>query len=519
MGDSLRVVSTSTSLVVRNELIAPALLALLLLFGLPLPSAHAGILDVREILINVIDQRTAGVTDEWSFGIEIDAGDVSSISVLTPPSVLFPGGETLDETDFEQDGDYWCLEAAFVSLAALQARFTTGDYAFTINGSQVSLGFNPPVPDGLISVSFPANGAMLPNGQPTFTSTSTCTNCNLVEALVEDGFGQIEIETNAISPMPLPSSFPFAGFGPNLGAGGPISSLPLATGLDFCVLESAIVISEETIGAGDSFDYVQERGADDRVSFTVTTPALGSDVDEVILEYAEFDDEWFFGATVEGTGITTAMVIPPNQAPVALPLVDPEEFEFREGPFVDEAAVRAAFPPTSGAGRYVVVIDGGERFYSAQYALGSPNGGIVLQSPMDGATVSSMPSFTISNACTNCESQFLAVESFANTDVDIDVLSDLMPFPTTIDFADFGPNQGDLGPISELPMGTYDVELDTAIEDFISATFVPADDFDYKPGVFREDNITITVPEPGASIAGLLACLTMAGLRRARRPS
>jgi hypothetical protein len=272
------------------------------------------------------------------------------------------------------------------------------------------------------------------------------------------------------------------------------------------------------LGASDSFPYIQERGNDDLVNFTVTTPQLASDVTEASVEYLEFNSEWFFASFVEGSGITSGMLIPPNEAPIPLTMSPDDEFEFEDGPFISEAAVRAVHPPTSGAGKYVFVVDGGERFYSADFNPGSPDGNITLVSPMDSATVSSTPSFTISNLCTNCTSQFISVESLANDGVDIRVLSLMSPFPPLINFGDFGPNSGSLGnPLTELPAGDYDVELDTTVETVIAASFTPADPFNYFAATFREDAATITVPEPGVLLAQLFAGLTLLGLRRARR--
>ena len=166
------------------------------------------------------------------------------------------------------------------------------------------------------------------------------------------------------------------------------------------------------------------------------------------------------------------------------------------------------------------MIDGGERFYSAVFAPGSPDGGITIVSPLDGANgVSSTPRIVVVNSCTNCDGLFLDILSSASFEVDASVDFFSMPFPTTIDFSDLDPNEGTLGPIAELPPGEYDVEVDTFVEDFTLASFVPTDDFEYFAGVFREDNVSFTVPEPGAPTAQLLASLTLLGLLRARRGS
>lgn len=158
-------------------------------------------------------------------------------------------------------------------------------------------------------------------------------------------------------------------------------------------------------------------------------------------------------------------------------------------------------------------------FYSAEFNPGSPDGGITLVSPIDSATVTSTPIFTISNACTNCTSQFIALKSLADMSVEIDAFSDMLPYPSMIDFGDFGPNTGTLGAITELPPGDYDIELDTTVETVTQASFTPADNFTYFAATFREDPATIAVPEPEILVAQGCAGLTLLGLARSRHRS
>ena len=69
-----------------------------------------------------------------------------------------------------------------------------------------------------------------------------------------------------------------------------------------------------------------------------------------------------------------------------------------------------------------------------------------------------------------------------------------------------------------LPDGMYRFEIDTTVEDAaIGESTIPGDSFNYFAGTFRVDNVSVTVPAPGALGAQAIALSSLVALAR-RRP-
>lgn len=479
--------------------------------------AQAGeTVNVSRIIIDVIHQRTAGATNDFAFEVVVEGSGLTSGSVQTPAAPGFPSGESLLLVD--DDGDLIFEAFGFANLSALQQRFANGTYMVTVNGNTVALVYNQAFPNGTITATLPANNAMIPNGQPTFTYTDTCTNCNAQEARIEDDNDQIDLVLQSISPDPLRSSIQFADFPANLGDAGAISALPQGTGLAFCVV-TLVLIQTPSVLAGDDFDYWAVTGVDDLINFTVVAPGpITSDVIEIFLEYfGELGGSFSFEGGVEGDGLVSGTFVPPNQAPVTLSVFD-GELDFGMDGFADEAAVRAAFPPTDGTSKYVFSIDGGQKFYSADFALGSPNGDVQVTSPSNGETVSSTPTIVLSNDCTNCDFQFVEVEDEATFGGDVGLNADSTgPFPTVLQLpADFDNDDGGKGEITELPNGDYFLFAGTGVGGVTMASTTPMDDFELFVGSSLEDTLSFTVPEPSGTLLGLAALAALAVVARGR---
>jgi hypothetical protein len=500
-------------------------LALLVLALVALPGlGHAGLaIDVTRITIDVIHQRTAGVTNDYAFEIVVEgSGLISAIaSVQTPEAPDFPSGELLNIVPDEDNTGELIFEAAgFASLDALQRRFANGTYTVTINGSAVGLVYNQAFPDGTVTATLPANSAMIPNGQPTFTYTDTCTNCNAQEVRIEDDNDQIDLVLQSINPTPLRSSIEFSEFPANIGEGGAISELPQATALNFCVVTLVLTQTPLILGGVDAFDYRAVTGVDDLIQFTVVAPGpVVSDVIEVFIEYLGTQGGTFnFESGIEGGGLVSGTMVAPNQAPVALNAFD-GELGFQMDGFADEAALGAAFPPTDGTSKYVFSIDGGQKFFSADFMPDSPDGAVHVTSPTDGETVSSTPTIVLSNDCMNCGFQFVEVEdqfNFGGT-VGLNADSITRPFATMLQVPDDFNNDDGLGEITELPNGGYFLFAGTGVGGGSPASTTPTDVFELFAAFSVEEVLTFTVPEPSSAVLGLAACAALAVLARRRQ--
>jgi hypothetical protein len=171
--------------------------------ALALPAAA-----IDEPFVSIVAVQTAA---GWFFETDVD-GPPGTIpdATLTPP-VGSPlalicessiGEDQCYRTDPPEDG------AGFGSLAALLATYPVGSYLLSLDGGALTaqLTFEPVEPDGNISVTSPANGAVGVSATPTVAFTHDCDTCSFLFFEI-DGFGATEgisLETTRIGPPPFP---------------------------------------------------------------------------------------------------------------------------------------------------------------------------------------------------------------------------------------------------------------------------------------------------------------------------
>lgn len=156
----------------------------------------------------------------WFFEVDLDgpAGTIPS-ATLTPPTGP-PAAALACRSDGEED---FCSlrdpsegSAGYASLAALLASHPSGSYFLDIGSGArtVQLGFAPVEPDGNVTVTSPANGAVSVDSTPTILYTHDCDTCGFLFFEIE-GFGAtapISLETTRVGSPPFPDtgSVPYA---------------------------------------------------------------------------------------------------------------------------------------------------------------------------------------------------------------------------------------------------------------------------------------------------------------------
>jgi hypothetical protein len=229
-------------------------------------------------LVTILAVRDAG---GWRIDGEVEGTGVTS-AVFTPP-----GGAALT-LPCETDPDVVLCERVepappapgFESLAALLAAYPAGTWSLSVNDGErtATLPFDPQQPDGVVTVTDPANGATNVTSTPNVTYQNGCTKCGFLLFMIEDAATlgiETEIETVIIGSPPLPSGqLDFADFFE--GASTPLAdgSYQLVAGAGVGGLE----VRNFDQGSGAAFEFQYGAGANLETAtfFSVPEPAGGA---------------------------------------------------------------------------------------------------------------------------------------------------------------------------------------------------------------------------------------------------
>jgi hypothetical protein len=210
----------------------------------------------------------------WHIDAEVEGTGLASAS-FTPP-----GRPSLD-LPCENDPDVRLCEreapappaAGYASLADLLTAYPAGSWQLAVNGGALTaaLPFDPAEPNGVVTVTDPADGAVFVSAEPDVSYANACTTCPFLEFRIEDAQTQglaVEIETLVTGVPPLPSGqVAFADFFDATPA-------PLAPGAYDIVAGAALgslMIASFDQGGG-AFEFQYGRGAEFQTVTTFSVP-------------------------------------------------------------------------------------------------------------------------------------------------------------------------------------------------------------------------------------------------------
>jgi len=243
--------------------IAPLLACLAALAAAPARAAVT--LDIASVFAREDDSG-------WHLEVELEGSSDVLVATLTPPGgaafALSCGGSGEGtQCEFES------AEAA--SLAALLVEYPSGEYQLSLNDGERTAGllFDPVSPNGLVTVTSPADGAADVDDRPGISWAHDCTNCvalafDLVDIAAPLDVGLERFVTPPVSPGTISYSQLESYRGPKP------STLP--DGLYGLTASTAVgdITTEHLVPGNDGFEYTQGVLRDVRTSFTV--PEAGS---------------------------------------------------------------------------------------------------------------------------------------------------------------------------------------------------------------------------------------------------
>jgi hypothetical protein len=210
----------------------------------------------------------------WHIDAEVEGTGLASAS-FTPP-----GRPPLDLPCETDPGVRLCEReepappaAGYASLADLLTAYPAGSWQLAVNGGALTaaLPFDPAEPNGVVTVTDPADGARFVGATPGVSYANACTTCPFLEFRIEDAPTQglaVEIETLVTGAPPLQSGqVAFADF-------FDATPVPLAPGAYRVVAGAALgslTIASFDQGGG-AFDFQYGRGAEFQTVTTFTVP-------------------------------------------------------------------------------------------------------------------------------------------------------------------------------------------------------------------------------------------------------
>jgi len=224
--------------------------------------------------VSVVAVRDA---NGWRIDGEVEGSGVTS-AVLTPP------GRAAFELPCESGpGVVLCerVEPAppapgFASLAALLAEYPAGSWSLSVNDGVLTatLPFDPQQPDGVVTVTNPADGALNVPSTPGVAYDNACTDCGFLLFMIEDAatLGLVtEIEGMVIGQPPLPSGqLDFADF-------FDAAPTPLANGTYRLIAGAALGALEVlSFDQGGGFQYGSGANLETATFFSVPEPGGGA---------------------------------------------------------------------------------------------------------------------------------------------------------------------------------------------------------------------------------------------------
>jgi hypothetical protein len=226
-------------------------------------------------IVTILAVRDAG---GWRLDAEVEGTGITSAS-FTPP-----GRPALDVPCESDPGLVLCERvepappsAGFATLAALLTQFPAGSWPLSVNGGAltVTLPFAPVEPDGVVTVTDPADSATNVSTTPDVSYQNTCASCTFLEFRIEDaatGGEVFEISTILFGPAPLPSSgqLYFEDFGE-----GPPTPLPIG---EYGLIAAAGIGALETrsFDQGGDFEYGAGASLQTYSLFSVPEPDAGA---------------------------------------------------------------------------------------------------------------------------------------------------------------------------------------------------------------------------------------------------
>ncbi|MCX5738538.1 MAG: hypothetical protein NTZ61_08605 [Proteobacteria bacterium] len=213
----------------------------------------------------------------WRIDSEVEGTGVTA-AAFTPP-----GGTAFTVPCESGPGVVLCerVEPAppapgFASLAALLAEYPAGSWSLSVNGGvrTAALPFDPQQPDGVVTVTNPANGAMNVTSTPGVAYENACTSCGFLLFMIEDAatLGLVtEIEGMVIGQPPLPpGQIDFAEF-------FDAAPTPLANGTYRLIAGAALGALEVlSFGQGGGFQYGSGANLETATFFSVPEPGGGA---------------------------------------------------------------------------------------------------------------------------------------------------------------------------------------------------------------------------------------------------
>jgi hypothetical protein len=222
---------------------------------------------VDGVEIAFAERREAGASLGWIFEAYVMGSDLVE-GTITPP-----GGPSLALIE-DDEAEFGFVSDPFVSLEELQASYpATADSGYVIRlnhaVASVELDFDPLVPDGLTTISAPADEAVV-GPRPAFSNASSCTTSEgLVAELDDHDTGGVLGEHAAVYGTPLPTTVAFDDFQANEGSADLSEGLPRELEYSFSTEVFTEVITFESLTPADDFDYYAAAFRTDRILFSV----------------------------------------------------------------------------------------------------------------------------------------------------------------------------------------------------------------------------------------------------------